>query len=81
MTENIKIKIFDCNTNTFITAYLTDISLEKLDDFEKIIENTELTRHKKNEVYYFLKNREEQRQRINEKIIQEIIDRVIELDN
>lgn len=76
----IKMKIKDPEKFIFITAYLTDISLEQMDDIESIIENTDLPRRKKNEIYYILKKRDDDRQRITEGIIQNVIDEVIKLD-
>jgi hypothetical protein len=50
--EKIKINVFDTETSTFFSAYLTDITLEKLDEFEIIIENLQnISRRKKNEIY------------------------------
>lgn len=80
--EKIKINVFDTETSTFFSAYLTDITLEKLDEFEIIIENLQnISRRKKNEIYWILQIRDQQKQKVTTWIIQNIIDEVLKLDN
>lgn len=79
--EEIKIKLHDPIQNIFISAYLTEISLEKLDELEQLIENSNLPKRKKDEVYYILKKRDEEHKKTNETIIQNIIDEILKIDN
>jgi mevalonate kinase len=79
--EPVKIKILDTEKLIYIYPYVTDIQLLKLDDLEFIIENTYIPRHQKNEVYNILSKRKEEEKRINDQIIQNIIDEIMKLDN
>jgi hypothetical protein len=81
ITSEVRVKIFDKQKNIFINPYTNEISLLPLDDIEKILENTDLCNRQKNYIYNLLKSREEDRQRINSDIIQNIIDEVLKLDN
>ena len=81
MTSEIRIKIYDKQKNIFINPYTNEVSLLPLDDIEKILENTDLSNKQKNYIYNLLKSREEDRQRVNSNILQNIIDEVIKLDN
>lgn len=78
--SEVKVKLHDPLENIFIYSYLTDVVLEKLNDLEKIIENTNLTNKQKQEIYYIVKRREDEQKKTTDGVIQNIIDEVLKLD-